>query len=308
MPFLTTAKAKGTMDELHPLFVGTASGMAGDEAILRILDECDVLVGVGFDPVECDKDWFVGRRFVCVDETSHAEAGYQPEIQVIGDIDALLHQLAERIACQHIWTTNEVRLRRDKVAMTVAPRSTPQMGLSPYAVLQRLQDALPENGILACDVGSHKLLVGQVWRSRCSGSFLMSNGLSAMGYGLSAAIAAGLEYPDRPVLCVTGDGGFLMGLHNLELMVRRRVPIVVAVYTDQILAAIKIAQARRGLPSYGVDFGRPDYAAIAQAFGAVGRRIEQLDEVIPACRDAVDSRVPSVLDISIDPREYCDQT
>jgi acetolactate synthase-1/2/3 large subunit len=173
--------------------------------------------------------------------------------------------------------------------------------------LTRLQEVLPDDAIVACDVGSHKLLIGQIWRTHHPGTFLMSNGLSAMGFGLPAAIAARLEYSDRPVLCVTGDGGFLMVLHNLELMVRRKIPVVVAVFADRTLAAIKIAQDRRGLSSYGVDFGRPDYTAIAQAFGATGRRVEKLDEVGPVYREALASGMPTVLDIPIDPGEYWDQ-
>ncbi len=135
----------------------------------------------------------------------------------------------------------------------------------------------------------------------------MSNGLSAMGYGLPAAIAAKLEYPERRVVCVTGDAGFLMVVHNLELMARRQIPVVVMVFSDTVLAAIKIAQTRRKLTPYGVDFGRPDYAGIAEAFGIVGRRVSDLDEVVPTCREAFSLGKPVVIDVPIDPQEYWHQ-
>jgi thiamine pyrophosphate-dependent acetolactate synthase large subunit-like protein len=135
----------------------------------------------------------------------------------------------------------------------------------------------------------------------------MSNGLSSMGYGLPAAMAAALAAPDSPVLCVTGDGGFLMVVHNLEFIVRSGLPVVTAVFSDRTLAAIKVSQQRREMGPYGVDFGHPDYAAVAQAFGAVGIRVETLEEVAPACADALAARRPAVLDIPIDPTEYVDQ-
>jgi acetolactate synthase-1/2/3 large subunit len=307
IPFVTTPKVKGVVDEDDPLFLGIASGMAGDDTVLKVLDDADLLIGVGFDPVECDKDWFAGRRFVTIDDVGQASAGYRPVVESVGDVASALTALASRISHNHAWTAEEIRMRRERIADAVRPAAQPEHGLSPHAVLGRLRAALPPDGIVACDVGAHKQLIGQVWRTSRPATFLMSNGLSAMGYGLSAAIAAKLEYPDRPVLCVTGDGGFLMGIHNLELIARRDVPVVAVVFTDTTLAAIKVAQTRRHIAPYGVDFGRPDYVRVAEAFGLVGRHVDALDEVMPSCREALASGRPVVIDVPIDPREYWQQ-
>jgi len=262
---------------------------------------------VGFDPVECDKDWFAHRRWVSVDEVSLASHGYRPEVEVLADPGTTLARLTSRVRPRHAWTPQVISQRREQIAAAVRPLAPPRDGLSPYAVLMQLRQALPEDGIAVCDVGSHKLLIGQVWPTLRPSTFLMSNGLSSMGYGLSAAIGAKLVHPDRAVLCVTGDAGFLMVLYHLELLVRRQIPLVTAVFSDQTLAAIKIAQHRRELPAYGVEFGHPDYAAVAEAFGAVGRRVERLEDVAPACAGALAAGRPVVLDIPIDPREYLDQ-
>jgi len=307
LPFFATPKAKGILPESHEQFVGIISGMAGDEAVLRALDRCDLLVAVGFDPVECDKDWFVRHRTVCVDDVSLAGGGYRPEAEVIGDIAAGLTHLGARLARNHAWRADEVAAMRDDVAASVRPRLPAQGGLSPHAVLDRLRQALPVDGIAVCDVGAHKLLIGQVWRTDRPGSFFMSNGLSSMGYGLPAAVAAKLAYPDRPVLCVTGDGGFLMVVHNLEYLIRADLPILTVVFSDRTLAAIWVSQRRKQVAPYGVEFGRPDYAALARAFGAVGRRVDNLDDIVPACTEALAAGRPAVLDVTIDPGEYVDQ-
>jgi acetolactate synthase-1/2/3 large subunit len=306
-PFFMTPKAKGIVDEADPRFIGIASGMAGDEVVLRVMQRCDLLIGVGFDPVECDKDWFVRQRFVALDEVGGADAGYQPEVEVIGAIPEALDYLASAISRNHSWEGDDIAAMREAVAESVRPRRPAPDGLSPYEVMHRLRQAWPDEGVVVCDVGAHKLLIGQVWRTARPGTFFMSNGLSSMGYGLPGAVAAKLIHPDRPVLCVTGDGGFLMVLHVLEFLVREAVPVVVAVLSDRTLAAIKVSQRRRELTPYGVDFGHPDFAAVATAFGAVGRRVDRLDEVAPATAQAMALGRPVVLDIAVDPDEYMDQ-
>ena len=244
-PFLTTPKAKGIVDEADPRFIGIISGMAGDEVVLRVMQRCDLLIGVGFDPVECDKDWFVRQRFVALDEVGGAEGGYQPEVEVIGAIPATLDHLASAVSGNHGWEGHEIAAMREEITGFVRPRRPAQGGLSPYEVMLRLRETWPEDGIAVCDVGARKLLIGQVWRGARPGTFFMSNGLSSMGYGLPGAVAAKLVHPDRPVLCVTGDGGFLMVLHVLEFMVREAVPVVGVVLSDRTLAAIKVSQRRR---------------------------------------------------------------
>ena len=123
----------------------------------------------------------------------------------------------------------------------------------------------PRDGIAACDVGSHKLAIGQFWRAYEPGTFLMANGLSGMGFGLPAAIAAQLVHPNRPVMAMVGDGGMLMMLHDLAMIRELRLPIVIVVFTDASLSLIRLAAERRKFEPVGVDFRPPDFAAAAQA-------------------------------------------
>jgi acetolactate synthase-1/2/3 large subunit len=182
----------------------------------------------------------------------------------------------------------------------------PRRGLSPLRLIEELRAAFPRDGLVTCDVGAHKLLMGQFWRAYQPGTFFMSNGLSGMGFGIPAAVGAQLAYPDRPVLAVVGDGGMLMMLHDLALIRRLNLPIIIVVFSDSSLSLIRVSQERRGLPNCGVDFPAPDFAAIAQAFGIHARRTESLAAVRTEVERALAGRFPVVLDVPIDPNEYGD--
>src|SRR5207249_6715295 len=125
-----------------------------------------------------------------------------------------------------------------------------QHGLSALAVTRRLRDLFPPDTIVTTDVGSIKLIVSQAWRAAEPMTFLESNGLSAMGYGLPAAMAAKLAFPDRPVLCTMGDGGFGMVFADLETCVRRQIHFITVVFNDNALSLIQVAQQRRRQADY----------------------------------------------------------
>ena len=162
----------------------------------------------------------------------------------------------------------------------------------------------PRDGLVTCDVGSHKLMMGQFWRAYQPGTFFLSNGLSGMGFGIPAAIAAQLAHPRRPVMAVVGDGGMLMMLHDLALVRELNLPVVMVVFSDSSLSLIRVSQQRRGYPTYGVDFRAPDFAAIAEAFGIAGRRVESLAAVRMEIDRALAARNPVVLDVPVDFQEY----
>src|ERR1700722_7597347 len=148
--------------------------------------------------------------------------------------------------------------------------------------------------------------MGQFWRSYEPGTFFMSNGLSGMGFGVPAAVAAQLTNPDRAVMAVVGDGGMLMMTHDLVLIRELSLPIIVVVLKDNSLSLIRVAQERRGYPPCGVDFDAPDFAAIAEAFGICGERAETVAQAQAALGNALRRRRPFVLEVPVDLHEYCD--
>ncbi len=300
-PFLVTPKVKGILPEDDPLFLGVASGMAIDRDMVETIRAADLLVGVGFDPVECDKIWFEDVEVAAIDSVSMREGNYRP-LEAIGDLVALVAGLTPALDPRP-WPPDLLACRRKAIARTPAG---PGRGLSPLRLIEELRAVFPANGLVTCDVGSHKLLMGQFWRTYQPGTFFMSNGLSGMGFGIPAAAAAQLACPDRAVLAVVGDGGMLMMLHDLALIRELNLPVLIVVLSDSSLSLIRVSQERRGLPRYGVDFAAPDYAAIAQAFGIFGRRVENLAAVRAEVARALTNRRPVLLDVPVDLSEYYD--
>jgi acetolactate synthase-1/2/3 large subunit len=300
-PFLVTPKAKGIVSEDHPLFAGVASGMAIDRDIVETIRTADVVLAIGFDPVECDKDWFATTEIVSIDSATMAEGAYHP-IETIGAIDQLVAALTPSLTPKP-WPADLLATRRR--AIQRQPRETTD-GLSPLRVIEELRAILPRDGILTCDVGSHKLMLGQFWRAYEPGTFFMSNGLSGMGFGLPAAMAAQLVHRDKPVMAIVGDGGMLMMLHDLVLMRQLGLPVIVIVLSDGSLSLIRVSAERRGFPAYGVDFHPPDFAPAAQAFGIAGHRASTIAELRAAVETALTQRTPILIDVPIDYREYYD--
>jgi acetolactate synthase-1/2/3 large subunit len=148
--------------------------------------------------------------------------------------------------------------------------------------------------------------MGQFWRSYQPGTFFMSNGLSGMGFGIPAAIAAQLAHPARSVLAVVGDGGMLMMLHDLALIRELALPIAIVVFTDRSLSLIRVSEHRRGLAPYGVDFTPPDFAAIGEAFGIPSTRVATIPDLRAAFEGALTRKTPSLIDVPIDFAEYYD--
>jgi len=317
-PVFSTPKAKGMFPEDHPQFFGICSGLAGDAVVVEHLKRADLLIGVGFDPVESDKVWHQEMRLVSIAPVSIAAAQYKPPLELIGDVSASLTALAERSYKPPAWTRDDESAFRARLEETLRGAAGPHQearrpgpfgpgvtgGLSALAVTRKLRELFPPETIVSTDVGSIKLIVSQGWRSTVPMTFLESNGLSAMGYGLPAAMAAKLAMPDRPVLCTMGDGGFSMVFADLETCVRRRIPFVMVVYNDSTLSLIQVAQQKRGYADYGVRYGAVDFAAASAALGAWSRRVATLDELAAAVAEARSLDVPAVIEVPIDPTEY----
>jgi acetolactate synthase I/II/III large subunit len=299
-PFLVTPKAKGMASEDHPLFAGAASGMAIDKEILETIGSADLILAVGFDPVECDKTWFADAPVVALDTAAMTAGNYRP-LEAIGDLDSMLGQLVAGITNAKPWPAEVLEGRRAAIHRTPLDSSA---GLSPLRLIEELRSIFPRDGIATCDVGSHKLVMGQFWRCYQPGTFLMSNGLSGMGFGIPAAIAAQLVAPDKPVLAVVGDGGMLMMVHDLALIRELALPVIIVVLADRSLSLIRVSAERRGYQPYGVDFNPPDFVRIAQAFGIAGQRAMSVRAAKTCLETALAKRIPFLLEVPIDYREY----
>ena len=305
IPVAVTPKAKGIVPEDHPLFLATCTGMAGDRLFAELIPETDLLIGIGFDPVEAIRPFYIERPFLSLAEYSIAEPQWNPAFELIGNVPATLEALAGEARSRQEWRPDFLPAFRQRLAAFLTPsQSQTALGLSPALLFGRLRDLTPRNTILTVDTGAHKLLVGQIWRSYEPHTYLVSHGLSTMGYAVPAAIAAKLERPDRPVVAVTGDGGLAMVLSELETAARLRLPIVVVVLSDRSLHLIRIHQERKGISASGVDFGPIDFAGIAAGFGGRGFRALTWSDFDAAVAAALSADRPVVIEVPVDPADY----
>lgn len=280
IPYVVLPQAKGIPDEFGPGYLGTVASAAGDAVLVNLIGLSDCLLGVGFDPVESAQDWHLRHPVYSLANSSIAFGDFKPVAECVGDVTSMLDRLLEVYDRGARWTAAEIRNAQVAVADAIRPGTDASTnGLSPYHLMRELRDTLPEETILSVDVGAHKMLVSQVWRARSPGTFLTSNGLSAMGYGLPTALAAALIRPGRPVAGVFGDAGFAMMVQELETARRLDLRPLLVVLCDRSLAIVKVAQAMRNIPYRGVDFQPVDWAKVADGFGARGLTVTTLDAV-----------------------------
>ncbi len=302
-PVFVTPKAKGMLPEDHPLFHGVCAGVAGDSVIVEFFGRADLLVGLGFEPVESDKLWHQSMRLVALNPMSIASGAYRPHLEAVGDLAHSLASLRRRKLGPFAWTGEERRSFEENLLRTLRP-AVPPAGLSPYELTRRLRELLPRDTVFVTDVGSVKAVTTQAWKTYEPSTFFESNGLSAMSYSVPAAMAARLQFPDRPVLCTVGDGGFGMTFPELVTVLREGIHFLTVVYNDRSLSQIAAAQRRRGYPSHGVQYGTVDFAAVSAALGAWARRVSTMEELDAAVREALSVDRPAVIDAVVDPREY----
>ena len=303
VPTFVTPKAKGIVSEDHALFSGVCAGVAGDPVIVEFLESADLLLGVGFEPVESDKLWHHTCPLVSVGPVSIAAGEFRPQAEAVGDLSTTLAALAQQAKVRHEWEIDVVPRLRERLRAVLRPEARPR-GLSAYELTRTLRALVPRNTILATDVGSIKSITTQAWDAYEPLTFFESNGLSAMGYSFPAAMAARLQFPDRPILCTIGDGGFGMTHAELETSIRERLHFMTVVYNDNALSLIDVAQQNRGYPTHGVTYGAVDFAAVASGFGVWSRRVDSIESLEEAVREGLRIDGPVVIDAVVDPAEY----
>lgn len=305
LPYATTVQAKGIVDERGDRFLGTIAPAAGEDRIIEWLRQSDCVLGIGFDPVEVSRLWHFDAPLQIVANAPVGFGTFTPPAACVGDVSALLDRIAEEYHGRCRWTDDEIGYLKARVdAVYHPPSEEGPEGMSPYHLVGALREALPEDTIVSSDVGAHKNVMGQRWRAPEPGAFLMSNGLSSMGYGVGAAMGAAMALPDRPVAAITGDGAFAMMVQELETVRRTGIAPLIVVLYDASLAVIKIAQQARKLPVTGVDFSPVDWVKVAEGFGIAAEAVSNLDETRDAVARWVRRREARVLVAPVDERLY----
>ncbi len=302
IPVLHTFMAKGVVPDADPLSLYTIGLLTRDYATV-VMEQADVVIAVGYDFVEyapCFWNASRDKRIVHIDGSpAEVDEHYRVAVGVLGDVRLSLEEVGrDLLPFADAWA----RACRTTVmdgfeAELSEARSWP---LRPQHVLTNLRAALRPDDLVLCDVGAHKLWMSRMFPCDVPNACIVSNGFAAMGIAVPGAVAAKLLYPDRRVVAVTGDGGFLMNSQELETAVRLRVPLVILVWRDDGYGVIRWKQMTRFGRASSVDFGNPDLVRYAESFGAAGYRVAEPSDLPPILAEALTLDRPAVIDCPVD--------
>ena len=288
IPFFNTQMGKGAVNGNSDLYLGTAALSGGDYVHLAS-EHADLIVTVGHDTVE--KPPFLmnasGPQVIHIDfNPADVDQIYFPHVEVIGDISDSMTRLADALS----GSTQDFSYYR-KVQSLVLERTSqgaddPRFPFAPQRIVAAVREVMPENGILCLDNGMYKIWFARNYRTHISNTILLDNALATMGAGLPSAMMAAMLYRDRRVMAVCGDGGFMMNSQDLETAVRLRLNLVVLLIEDHGYGMIRWKQEAEGFADFGLTFDNPDFVRYAEAYGAIGTRIQAAAQLVPALENA----------------------
>lgn len=302
-PVIVLPKGKGAIADDHPLSAGVI-GLTRSDPAYEILDEADCIVAVGFDVVELVKKWDQPAPLIWIAPWANNDPVLPAEVEFVGPLAPVLQQLADSdFAPSPSWGASRVAAFHNKRAQRTLPE--PAAGrLLPQQVLATLRNQLPRDTLLAVDVGSHKIHSSLEWPTYTPNRFLVSNGLSCMGFALPSAIGASFALGGRPTVCLTGDAGMAMVMGELGVLAQWQLPVIVIVLNDSAIDLIRSHQVRAGKPVYGTEFPSPHFAQIATAYGLAAARVTSETEYADALSTALASGRPMIIEVMLDPSGY----
>jgi acetolactate synthase-1/2/3 large subunit len=301
LPFVSTTHAKGLLPESHPGWAGVL-GRARRSDVQRFIEGADLIIAVGYDPIEINYEEWAGKTPILHVSTEAAEVG--PEVNMLlnsaGDMDRAIAAMSALPPAPNDWTAQEWAVHRAALDKALRPDCP---GLAPHQVLDLLRERLSPDGILTYDVGAHTHQIATQWRTDLPGTCIATNGWSSMGFGIPSALAAKLVHPDRPVVGVVGDGCFQMTVGELAVARRLGLAVPIVVLNDGWYGLMKVKQEHLEYPYSGAFLGPPPDSP-AHYFGVPCRAAR--DE--KALREALDWGLgldgPSVIEAFVDVEPY----
>ncbi|MFU8896170.1 MAG: thiamine pyrophosphate-dependent enzyme [Gammaproteobacteria bacterium] len=301
-PIVRTLRAKEVIDDDHPLCIG-GLGMLGGRPAVKAMDHCDLLVMVGTDFPYIDFYPRSGRTIQIDIQATRIGKRHAVDIGLVGHAASTLRALASRVKKDRsgdfmasmrgemdAWLEQQQEQERSDAVPIHPPR-----------VMAELGKVAPDDAIFVCDTGTVTAWSARNLRLRPGQRYTLSGGLATMAYGLPGAIGAQLAYPEKRVFALVGDGGFAMLMGDFVTAVKYELPIIVLVFSNRKLAFITLEQEAKGLPDWGTELTNPDFAVFAENCGGLGLRAERPEEIAPALARALESGLPAVIDIAVDP-------
>ncbi|HEX2467154.1 MAG TPA: acetolactate synthase large subunit [Solirubrobacterales bacterium] len=302
IPVAETFMGKGLLDAESELALGAVGLQAGDFSMAGF-DDADLVIAVGYDLVEHSPAlWNPNRdrRIICVDSVpAETDEHFIPEVELIGHPERTLSRLTEETK-QATGGGGSQRLREAVIARLEVAGTDDSFPMVPPRALLEIRRLLGREDILVSDVGLHKLWIGRLWPAQEPNTVLIANGLAGMGFAVPAAIAAKLVNPNRKVVAISGDGGFLMNAQELETARRLGTGFVNVVWEDRQFGSIAWKQRQRFGETFGTDFENPDFVGLAESFGLAAWRCDSVEDYRRRLTQALALDEPSLIVVPID--------
>ena len=306
IPVITTQMGKGVVNETGPHFLGNTALSDGD-FVHRAIDQADLIINVGHDVVE-KPPFFMrpgGAEVVHINfNSAQVDPVYFPQIEVVGDIANSLWQLKERLEPEEHWSFSDFHRIRDALQKHINEGiQDDSFPIRPQRLVDEIRKVMPEDGILTLDNGMYKIWFARNYPATKPNTVLLDNALATMGAGLPSGMAAKMVHPDRRVMAIVGDGGFMMNSQELETAVRLKLDIVVLILRDDGYGMIKWKQNDMDFQDFGLDFQNPDFVDYARAYGAHGHRVESTAGLGPLVEECYQQGGVHVIDCMVDYRD-----
>jgi acetolactate synthase-1/2/3 large subunit len=300
--FFNTQMGKGVVDERNPCCLGTAA-LSDDDYIHCAIDRADLVINVGHDVVE-KPPFFMekgGKQVIHINFSSaRVDNVYFPQHEVVGDIAGSLTQLTDKFGPLTQDFSYFKRVREQLYAHLNEKTDDPGYPLKPQRLVNDVRKVMPDDGVIALDNGMYKIWFARNYLAREPNTVLLDNALATMGAGLPSAMEVARLWPERKVVAIVGDGGFMMNSQELETAARLGLNLVVLIINDDGFGMIRWKQEASGYEDYGLSFGNPDFTAYAKSFGVSGHRVERAEDFKQLLQDCLDQGGVHLIDLPID--------
>ena len=300
--FFDTQMGKGVIDERHERYIGTAA-LSDHDYLHCAIDRADLIINVGHDVIE-KPPFFMekgGKKVIHVNfEAANMDDVYFPQLNVVGDISNSISSIAAGLGKLDQDFSFFARVRDEVDSHITKYFNDKRFPVLPQALVSLLREHLAAEDIVTLDNGVYKIWFARNYECYAPNTMLLDNALATMGAGLPSAMAAKQLHPDRKVVSVNGDGGFMMNSQELETAVRMGLDLVVIILTDNAYGMIKWKQEGEGFANFGLDFNNPDFVQYANSFGATGHRAESYEHFVEVLNTSLNGKGVHLIDLPID--------
>ena len=306
IPVANTFMGKGVIPYRHPLALWSI-GLQQRDVINCAFDETDLVIAVGYDLIEYSpKKWNSKGSIPIIhiaELPAEVDSSYMPQVEIVGDISDSLLEIMHRCDRAGMPEPHAIALRPQVLRIYEQYAHDEGFPIKPQKMIYDLRQVMAAEDIVISDVGAHKMWMARHYHCDRPNTCIISNGFAAMGIAIPGAIAAKLVNPDRKIVAVTGDGGFMMNMQELETAVRIGTPFVTLIFNDGGYGLIEWKQQIHYGKSAFIKFGNPDFVKLAESMGLKGYRVTSASDLIPILKEALAQDVPAVIDCPVDYRE-----